>query len=365
MRRVALALLWRTTVCLALVVAVFGRAETTRAGALPAVVVGDIDIKATRAAFLALIDTARVPLAATSTPGPAVGEFRQERFAFDAAPGIRVPGRLLAMGSTSRRRPVIIVMHGTGGSKDDSGTTALMTRAASAGFIAVGIDGRFHGERAKANAGSTEYVEAMLRTYRTGVGHPFLYDTVWDVMRLIDYLATRSDVDPARIGMTGISKGGMETYLTAAMDERVAVAAPGIGLQSFRWAIDHEAWQSRVGTFQQAIDAAAKDAGVGVVDAAFVRRFYDKVAPGIYGQFDGPAMVQLIAPRPLLAVNGDSDARTPVGGLEDCQASAVARYGELGVSERFVLHLQPRTAHVFTPAGQQMAIDWFARWLKP
>ena len=110
-------------------------------------------------------------------------------------------------------------------------------------------------------SGSAEYVEAILRAYRTGNEHPFLYDTVWDLMRLIDYLETREDVDSRRIGMIGFSKGGMETYLTAAIDPRVAVAVPCIGVQSFRWALENDAWQSRVETFQVALNAAAKDAG--------------------------------------------------------------------------------------------------------
>jgi hypothetical protein len=36
--------------------------------------------------------------------------------------------------------------------------------------------------------------------YRTGHGHPYMYDTVWDTMRLVDYLETHDDVDPKRIG---------------------------------------------------------------------------------------------------------------------------------------------------------------------
>ena len=66
-------------------------------------------------------------------------------------------------------------------------------------------------------------------------------------MRLIDYLETREDVDARRIGLTGISKGGMEAYLAAAVDPRIAVAVPLIGVQSFRWALDHGAWDSRPG----------------------------------------------------------------------------------------------------------------------
>jgi len=233
------------------------------------------------------------------------------------------------------------------------------------GFIAIAIDGRYHGARSKAGKGSDDYSEAMLRTYRTGQGHPFLYDTVWDVMRLIDYLETRDDVDAKRIGMIGFSKGGMEIYLAAAVDPRIAVAVPCIGVQSFRWAIDHDSWQSRVGTFQKAIEAAAKDEGVAKVDAAFVRKFYDRVAPGVYGEFDGPAMVPLIAPRPLLSINGDIDPRTPRGGLTECVRAAEKAYEAAGARDHFAVHIQENTAHQVRPAALQVGIDWLVKWLRP
>ena len=67
----------------------------------------------------------------------------------------------------------------------------------------------------------------------------------------------------------------METYLAAAVDKRIRAAVPCIGVQSFRWAVEHDAWQSRVGTFQAAMNGAAKDSEVAQVDAAFVRSHFD------------------------------------------------------------------------------------------
>ena len=69
------------------------------------------------------------------------------------------------------------------------------------------------------------------RAWREGPEHPFLLDNVWDIIMLLDYLDARPDVDSARIGMTGLSLGGMHTWLAAALDDRVAVAAPMIGVQ--------------------------------------------------------------------------------------------------------------------------------------
>ena len=195
--------------------------------------------------------------------------------------------------------------------------------------------------------------------------HPFFYDTVWDVMRLIDYLETRDDVDPKRIGLIGTSKGGIETYLAAAADERIAAAVPCIGVQSFKWALENNAWQSRVSTIRTAFDAAAKESGVTTPDATFVAKFYDRVAPGLADQLDGPAMLPLIAPRPLLVVNGDSDDRTPLPGLKLCTDAAKAAYEKAGTADRLVVRIQEKTAHKVTSESQQAAVDWLATTLNP
>ena len=318
-----------------------------------------------REAFLRLIDRPRVPLSPEVRTMPGDPAVVREHFTFSSEAGERVPGVLVKTRAGTPTRPAVILLHGTGGSKTNTQIAKMSDALAARGFIAVAIDGRHHGERARPGAQATEYVAAMLQAYRTPGAHPFLYDTVWDVMRLIDYLKTRRDVDGARIGVTGISKGGMETYLAAAADPRIAAAVPVIGVQSFRWALDHDAWQSRVGTFQAAVDAAAADAGKPTVDAASVRRFYDRVVPGIYAEFDAPAMLPLIAPRPLLVINGDSDARTPLPGVQECAAAAERAYQDARAQDRFVLHIQPKTGHAFGEPAQQAAIEWFVRWLKP
>lgn len=320
------------------------------------------DGKDPRTALLRLIDRPRVPLAAEERVlATRAGGTEQLRFSFATERGQRVPGIAVKPRAPSGRKlPAVVVLHGTGGSKEQQ--QPLLDELASRGFFAIAIDGRYHGERAPGSKGSTAYVDAILRAWRGSGEHPFLYDTVWDVMRLVDWIETRPGIDAGRIGMIGFSKGGMEIYLAAAVDQRIRASVPCIGVQSFRWALDNNSWQSRAGTFQAALDEAAREAGARV-DAAFLQRFYDRVAPGVHSDFDGPRMVPLIAPRPLLVINGDSDPRTPQPGLRECVDAAKRAYSAAGASANFEFLLQPGTAHKVTPEALRTAIAWLEKQL--
>jgi dienelactone hydrolase len=317
-----------------------------------------------RAAFLEMIARPRVPLAPQTQPRVDAGAYRAEQFSFASEAGERVPGVFLKSAASSHRRPAVIFLHGTGSRKEEF--LALMRAFADRGFTTAAIDARHHGARIapKYGSGNAQYFAAMLETYRTGKGRPYLYDTVWDVMRLVDYLETRADVDSTRIGVMGISKGGTEAYLAAAVDPRIAAAVPIIGVQGFRWALDNNQWQARVGTFAPAVDAAAREEGA-PVDAAFVRRFYDRVAPGISGDYDAGSMLALTAPRPVLVINGDSDARTPLAGVQEAIAVARHTYIRMGAEEKLGLYLQPNAGHVVTPVAELVMADWFVKWLAP
>jgi predicted esterase len=318
--------------------------------------------KETRQQFLKLIDRPKVDLAPQEKTLPAEGGMVQIDFSYASEAGQRVPGILLIKEELSHdgaRHPVTIILHGTGGKKE--GSLAVMKRMAEKGFIAVGIDGRFHGERGNL----ADYNAAIAKAFVDGGSHPLYYDTVWDVLRSIDYLQTRSDVDPKRIGLMGFSKGGIETWLAAAVDERIAVAIPCIALQSFRWALDHDGWHNRIGTVKKGFTAAAKSAQVENPDAAFVQRFYDRVIPGIYDRFDGPQMVTLIAPRPLLGISGDKDPINPLPGIKLCEEAAEASYTQAGVPDHFKMIIERGVGHSVNSEAHAAAVEWFVKWLKP
>jgi dienelactone hydrolase len=329
--------------------------------ALPAL--ADFDAGA-RASYLALIDRPRVALKPELAELPPVEGLKKYHLWYSADASERVPGYLLLPDAKAFKgpRPVVIALHGTGGNKDEMADIVL--KAARAGFIGVAIDGRFHGERTRAGQGAAEYNAAIAEAFRSGKGHPFYYDTSWDVMRLVDYLVTRKDVDANRIGLTGISKGGIETYLAAAADPRIAVAVPYIGVQSFKWALENGQWRARIATIQGAFDVSAAQAGK-APSVDFVREFYARVVPGIDGIFDGPEMLKLIAPRPLLVVNADSDANTPIAGVRLAVRSAQPLYAGANASEKLQLLVEQDTPHRVNPDAIDAGIAWFVRWLRP
>lgn len=319
-----------------------------------------VSAEETRKAFLALIDRPRVELSPQVEPQGTDKGIARFHFTYASDAEQRVPGILLAKEDVlkdGKRHPAVIVLHGTGGNKESE--SGVLRRLAETNFIAVAIDGRYHGERGN----QTDYNAAIARAFEDGKAHPLYFDTVWDVTRLIDYLQSRPDVDGQRIGLMGISKGGIETWLTAAVDTRVAVAIPCISVQSFNWGLEHDAWHNRIGTVKHGFDAAAKSAGVDKPDADFVRRFYDRLLPGIYTRFDGPAMLPLIAPRPLLVISGEKDPINPLPGLRLCEETTNAAYAKAGAPEKFKVIVEPDTGHNVTPDAHAAAVEWFVKWL--
>lgn len=62
----------------------------------------------------------------------------------------------------------------------------------------------------------------------------------WDAMRSLDYLLSRSEVDPAHVGMTGNSGGGTQTGYMWALDERITMAAPNCWVTQYRYNLENE-----------------------------------------------------------------------------------------------------------------------------
>ncbi len=278
----------------------------------------------------------------------------------------RVPGLTVTPANDTRDLPVMIVLHGTGGNKD--AVLSWLEEFARHGMFAIAIDARYHGDRVPGVKGKAAYEAAISKAWQAPAGqpheHPFYYDTVWDLWRLVDMLQSRPGVDRKRIGMMGISMGGIQTWLAASVDERVAVAAPLIGVQSFQWSLENDKWQGRANTIKGAHELAAKDLGEPMVNRKVCRQLWGKIIPGITGDFDCPNMLKLFAPRPLFIANGELDGNCPIEGARIAFASVEDAYDKADAKEKLRILVSEKVGHTVTPEARRACVACCVKWLK-
>jgi len=324
-----------------------------------------------KSSFLKMLDRPKVPLdVKVSTPKSLGGGAVLEELSFASekkADGSmeRVPTLVLLPEKISGRLPAVIVLHGTGGTKESQ--LGFMKELVKRGIIAVAIDARYHGGRAHGAKGSAAYNDAIAKAWSTKAGmpmeHPFYYDTVWDLWRLVDYLETRPDVDAKKLGMIGFSMGGIETWLAASVDDRILVSVPAIAVQSFRWSLENEQWQGRANTIKKVHEQAAKDLGETKVNQKVCRQVWSKIIPGILDDYDCPSMLRLFAGRPLLILSGTKDGNCSYGGAKIAIASPERTYKEANAPDRLRVMVE-EVGHTVTPSQRAAALDWFEKWLK-
>jgi len=323
----------------------------------------------TRQAFLKMLDRPKVLLDTKVVSEKEVKGFTEQKLTIATekkSDGTmeRMPALILKPSSAKGKIPAVIMLHGTGGSKEQM--RPWLEEFAGRGWLAVAIDARYHGDRANGKKGSDAYNEAITKAWRTPKEqpqeHPFYYDTVWDLWRLVDYLNTRPDVDVKNIAMVGISMGGIQTWLAASVDERVKVIIPLIGVQSFRWSLDNNRWHARAKTIQKVHEAAANDIGEKEVNAKVCEVLWNKLIPGILGDFDCPNMLKLCAPRPLLILNGEKDPNCPIEGARIAFASADMAYAK---TPNMLKHIEAAgVAHSVPDEFKKETFAWLERWLK-
>jgi uncharacterized protein len=130
----------------------------------------------------------------------------------------------------SARRGTILFYHGFGASKET--TVPILSRLATAGFLAVGIDGIGHGERRYVDfqtrfppvephlRGNVQLEAAFLEVVRA---------TAEEVPDILDALLAQHWASPEQIGISGLSFGGFVSYAAVVADKRIQAAAPVVG----------------------------------------------------------------------------------------------------------------------------------------
>ena len=162
------------------------------------------------------------------------GDFRVEKVLFESIPGYYVTAALFIPEKLKGKAPAIVYAcgHTANGFRSET-YQHIIINLVKKGFIVLAFDPVGQGERlqyydekeGKSRFGpTTEHSYPGAQCYISGHS-PSRY-FVWDGIRCVDYLLSRKEVDPERIGMTGRSGGGTQTAYTAAIDERILAAAP-------------------------------------------------------------------------------------------------------------------------------------------
>ncbi len=140
--------------------------------------------------------------------------------------------------------PGLLILHGAGG----YAVRARAEEAASRGFAAIAIDmpGRGPDRSVSRSTGPDLSVENLFRLTPT-VRHNYLYNAVHAARRGLTFLASRPEVDRARLGVCGISWGGVVTLLTSATDERVQAA---VNLFGAGYLAEGSTWLRRLAAMQ-------------------------------------------------------------------------------------------------------------------
>jgi dienelactone hydrolase len=238
----------------------------------------------------------------------------------------------------NKEMPVVIFMHGMGGSKESN--AQRMQEWAGKGLFVVAIDAHLHGERKVPdifppgkNLGSlgTDYA---IWAHQSSVSH-----TARDVSKVIDALSARPEVDLSRIGVAGISMGSSTCMVLAWKEPRISVVVGLIGAVDF--------WYDVTKTPPGKEQDAKRDAL-----SPRVRQLVSSIDP-----LDRKAA---IAPKALFLANGAKD-QIDIESIKKFVKDLEPRYKEY--PERLKLLEEPKTGHTVTERMWSEGTAWLIRYL--
>jgi len=248
--------------------------------------------------------------------------YTREKIVFDTAPGVSVLAYLLLPEKATRPAPVMICVPGHGRGVDDivgiddkGGDRTdkagyqhdFAIQVAEAGMAAMAIEPMGFGcRRDPINARQSLSRKACDPAAGGAllVGQTMVAWRVWDVMRTIDYIATRTELDRGRVGCMGISGGGTVTVFSSALDTRLSVALVSGYLNTFR---------DSIGSLAHCID---------------------NYVPGILNWAEMHDVAGLIAPRPLFVESGEKDNIFPIRASIESFNEVQKIYGVFGAADR-------------------------------
>lgn len=272
------------------------------------------------------------------------GEYVVEKFQFDNGAGAAMPGYLLLPKNISAKLPAILYCHWHGGDYDVGKEEIFQARHtpeapgpafAKRGYVVLVIDAYCFGERNGRGPGGREEKgsigEETTAKFDLWVGRTFWGMLLRDDLMALDYLASRPEVDPGRMAVTGMSMGATRSWWLMALDERIKTGVAIACLIRYQNMIEHEALHEHdIGYF----------------------------VPNMLNHFDTEAVVALIAPRPVLFQNGDQDNGSPVDGIRAIESAARPAYRLYGKENEFQNLIYAGQGHVYTTKMWAKTLAW-------
>ncbi len=285
-------------------------------------------------------------LKATITGKVDAENFTVENLHFQSSPGLYVTGNLFIPRKAKFPAPAVLYVCGHSKVVIDGvsygNRTAYQHHAiwyAEHGYVCLIIDTLELGEILGEHHGTSREGMWWWQT----LGYTPAGVELWNAMRAVDYLQTRKEVDPKRIGVAGRSGGGATSWWLMAADERVQCAVPVAGIADLHAHV-----------VEGAVPRFKKGVISGHCDCMYFVNTY---------RWDFPMVAALCAPRPVLLGNSDADEIFPVAGYKDLAARARKVYKLYGAEEKFGL-LETKGPHKDSPELRLGEYAWMNRWLQ-
>lgn len=261
--------------------------------------------------------------------------YHLEKIVFRSLPGVLVPAHLYVPDGLRQRAPAILfyVGHWWPDGKSRPDFQAFCINMARLGFVVLAWDPFGQGERGISSRDHRR-TEALL----VGVAQQGFAE--YETQCALEYLLARPEVDPQRIGMTGASGGGYNTWITAALDDRIEVAVPVVGTSEF---------------FEQIAVTRPLDWYHASEHCHFV--------PGLIRYANNHEFIAMAAPKPLMIIAASKDQSFPIGGVKTVYEYGRNLYGAYDAAGKIGFFEDTEEGHGYQRRKREAAYGWFLRWL--
>ena len=267
--------------------------------------------------------------------------FTVEKLYFESMPGVKVTAGFFIPEGKARKLPTVIFCSGHSDLAFRSDVyQRMILNLVKKGFAVLAFDPFGQGERLQYLVEDKTKSRFSPTREHSYPGAQFFINgasaaryMIWDGIRSVDYLLTRKEVDPERIGITGRSGGGTQSSYIAAFDDRIKAAAPECYITSMEYL-----WKS-----------------MGPQDAE--QNFFNGIVKGI----DLADLLEVRAPKPALMITTTRDIFS-IQGARDTYMEVQQAYSAFGATENVEM-VEDNDQHASTKKNREAMYAFFQKHL--